>query len=92
MQDNNDEDVAVRKRRALYRASHRGTREMDFLLGHFAAAAIEGFTADELTTFETLLTLPDPALMAAIIDGVGSFEAPINALIERIGKYHRDKS
>ena len=34
------DDVASRRRRAAFRASHRGTKEMDWLMGRFADARV----------------------------------------------------
>lgn len=56
-----------RRRRARYRAWHRGTREMDLLLGRFADAELETFGADELAAFEVLLEAPDPELFAWLL-------------------------
>src|SRR6185436_18374500 len=54
------DDVETRRRRAAYRACHRGTKEMDWILGRFAQAALQGMSADGLGVFERLLALPDP--------------------------------
>jgi antitoxin CptB len=51
-----------RRRRALFRASHRGSHENDILIGGFVAARIGGFDAAELDELEALLDLPDPDL------------------------------
>jgi antitoxin CptB len=53
---------AIRKKRALYRAMHRGTKEMDILLGRFALGSVEAMTEDELAEFELILTFPDPEI------------------------------
>lgn len=45
-----------------FRAWHRGTREMDLLLGSFADRNIDAFDADQLKEFEKLLECPDPDL------------------------------
>lgn len=55
-----DVKLTERQRRALYRARHRGTKEMDWLLGRFAAAEIGAMSETELTSFEQFLALPDP--------------------------------
>lgn len=54
-----------RRKRLLFRAWRRGTREMDLILGRFADAAIASLTEDELTQFERLLDVPEPDLYAA---------------------------
>lgn len=56
----------VRRRKALYHAWHRGTREMDLLLGRFADKAIDQLGEAELGDFELLLEVPDQDLYAWI--------------------------
>ena len=51
-----------RRRRSLFRASHRGSHENDILIGGFVAARIADFGAAELEALEALLELPDPDL------------------------------
>jgi len=48
-----------RRRRLLYRAWHRGIREMDLIMGRFAEACIEQLSEDELDQFERLMQVPD---------------------------------
>jgi antitoxin CptB len=55
-----------RRRRLLFRCWHRGTREMDLILGRFADAAIESLSDPELAELERLIELPDPDLYAAL--------------------------
>lgn len=62
------EDLETRRRRAAYRASHRGTKEMDWMLGRFAEGALPGMAEGALGRFERLLTLPDPELQDMILD------------------------
>ena len=49
------EDIAIRRRRLRYRAWHRGTRELDLLLGPFADAELDSMEPAELDRFEALL-------------------------------------
>jgi antitoxin CptB len=51
-----------RRRRLLYRATHRGTHENDLLIGGFVASRLADFTESELQELEDLLELPDPDL------------------------------
>jgi antitoxin CptB len=55
-----------RRKRLLFRCWHRGTREMDLILGRFADAEIAGLSEDELAEFEGLIDVPDPDLYAAL--------------------------
>ena len=56
------DDLSLRRRRLLYRAAHRGTRELDLLLGPFAAAHVEAMDAAELDRLEQLLDEADTDL------------------------------
>jgi antitoxin CptB len=56
-----------RRKRLLFRCWHRGTREMDLLLGRFADAEIATLNEAELAELERLLEIPDPDLCAALI-------------------------
>ena len=49
----------ARRRRVLFRATHRGTKETDRLIGGFVAPRIAGFTDDELAQIERIMELPD---------------------------------
>ncbi|GAB0115474.1 FAD assembly factor SdhE [Acidisoma sp. C75] len=51
-----------RRKRLLFRATHRGTHELDLLIGGFVSSRIETFTAEELAEIERLLDLPEPDL------------------------------
>jgi antitoxin CptB len=51
-----------RRKRLLFRAWHRGTREADLILGSFAEQHLAGFDESQLDRFEALLEVPDPDL------------------------------
>jgi antitoxin CptB len=51
-----------RKKRALYRARHRGTKELDLILGRFAEAELSLLGDADFVAFEVLLALPDPEI------------------------------
>lgn len=48
-----------RRKRILFRAWHRGIREMDLLLGRYAETVIETLSEAELDQFEALIALDD---------------------------------
>ncbi len=60
------EGLDVRRRRLLFRAWHRGMREMDLIMGRFADARIATLGEAELAEFERLIEVPDPDLLAWI--------------------------
>lgn len=56
------ETTENRRKRLKFRSWHRGTREMDLLLGSFADRNLEGFSIEELDQFERILENNDPDL------------------------------
>jgi antitoxin CptB len=61
------DDVETRRRRAGFRAAHRGNKEMDWLIGRFAQARLAAMSREALTAFERLLLVPDPTLYDMIM-------------------------
>ncbi len=57
-----DLDDALRRRRILFRATHRGTYENDLLFGGFVRRRLEVFTSAELDAIEAVMDLPDAML------------------------------
>ena len=49
-------------KKLLFKASHRGTKEMDIILGNFAKKNLDSMNTDNLKLFEELLEVPDPDL------------------------------
>ena len=76
-----------RRKRLLFRCWHRGTREMDLILGRFADAEIADLTADELAQLETLIEAPDPDLYAALTGNTPPARDVAGALFERIKSF-----
>lgn len=56
----------MRRRRLLYHCWHRGTREMDLIMGRFADAVIRDLGEDEVGTLEHLAAAADNDLYAWI--------------------------
>ncbi len=52
--------LELRRKRALYRAAHRGTKELDLILGRFAEDRVPKMDETGLAAFERLLMVPDP--------------------------------
>lgn len=61
-------DLNPRRRKVLFRSWHRGTREMDLIMGRFADVHIGAFTEAELDEFERLIEVPDRDLFAWVTD------------------------
>jgi len=67
LQNSAGEDIGMRRRRMRYRAWHRGTREMDLILGPYADAHIEGLGEAELDRLEVLMNEEDTDLLMWIM-------------------------
>lgn len=52
----------ARRRRLLYRATHRGTQETDLLVGGYVARRINSLNDTEMDALEAVLELPDTDL------------------------------
>ncbi|MFT8242691.1 succinate dehydrogenase assembly factor 2 [Roseomonas sp. BN140053] len=59
MPTNEPDELSPRRKRLLFRAWHRGTKETDLLVGHFVARHLATFTEAELDELEAVLELPD---------------------------------
>lgn len=51
-----------RRKRLKYRCWHRGTKELDLLIGTFADRHLADMDAAQLDRLETLLEVPEPVL------------------------------
>jgi antitoxin CptB len=81
-------DLDVRRRRILFRAWHRGIREMDLIMGRFADAEIGTMSEQDLDEFERLIEVPDRDLFRWI---TGELETPGNydgAVLRRLKSFH----
>jgi antitoxin CptB len=84
-------DLDDRRKRLLFRCWHRGTREMDLILGRFADAEIANLRDDELTQLERLIDVPDPDLYAALTDNAPPAPDFARGLFDRIKSFRADR-
>ncbi|MBK1793413.1 succinate dehydrogenase assembly factor 2 [Devosia sp. WQ 349] len=61
------EEIAIRRKRLRYRAWHRGTKEMDLVLGPFADAHLENYDEAQLDKLEALMNEEDPPLLKWVL-------------------------
>ena len=52
----------ILKKQIIYRSMHRGTKEMDLLLGNFVKTHIDEFNLAELKDLANLLTIEDDVI------------------------------
>jgi len=78
-----------RRKRLRFRAWHRGTREMDLVLGRFVDANVTALSDGEIDTLEALMEAPDPELYLWI---AGTADVPSNydtAVFRKVVEFHR---
>lgn len=75
------DDLENIRKRLIFRAGHRGTKEMDLLMGGFALAHVPSFTEGELAAFAQLLTQNDPDLYNWI---TGQDQPPANIAADTV--------
>ena len=82
-------DLDPRRRKILFRAWHRGMREMDLIMGRFADAQIGNLTDAELDEFERLIEVLDRDLLSWV---TGEAEVPENYdsdVFRRLKAFHQ---
>lgn len=77
-----------RRRRLLFRAWHRGMREMDLIMGRFADAELAGLDEADLAEFEELIEVPDRDLLSWITGEAAVPEAYATPLYARLKAFH----
>ena len=82
-------DLDPRRRRLLYRAWHRGIREMDLIMGRFADAEIGDLPEAELDQFEALIEVPDRDLFKWLTGEVATPSNYDTSVWQRVRAFHR---
>ena len=77
------------RKKLMYRASHRGMKEMDVYLGSYAEQALSDMSRQELEVFARLLRITDRELWGYFVKGIAieSFEdAQVESMLTEIKK------
>lgn len=82
------EGLSERRRRLLYRSWHRGIRETDLIMGHFADANIATLTDAEMDDYERLMDVPDADLFAWVTGEATPPAEHATALFQRLRAFH----
>lgn len=85
-------DFDARLRKLRYRAWHRGTKEMDLLLGPFADSELALLSDDMLIAFEDLLNAPDDELQAWLLHGQPAPELYETPLLTALRAFNRTRA
>ncbi len=79
---NDNDSRSVRLKKIRFRAWHRGTREMDMLLGRFVESRLDTLNEKDLETFEVILQIPDQDLYKMLVDHAPPPEAVRGPLMD----------
>jgi len=77
-------NTEIIRKKILFRSWHRGTKEMDLILGTYADNNLINMSHDELMHFQKFLNLSDPDLYKWLISEEKTFPEEFRDLIEDI--------
>jgi len=80
-------DKEILKKQIIYRSIHRGTKEMDLLLGTFVKKNINSFNYSELKKLENLIAMDDEVLKKWYFNKLTRSEVPINTVSDQLKKF-----
>ncbi|MEO0810832.1 MAG: succinate dehydrogenase assembly factor 2 [Pseudomonadota bacterium] len=83
------EKFEIRHKRALFRATHRGTKEMDWMLGRYAEAKLAEMPDASLSNFELLLTVSDQEINDWLLNRENCDNPRYQELVADIRIFHK---
>ena len=78
------------KKKIIYRAEYRGTKEMDLLLGNFVKKYINIFSINDLHDLYKLLDISDEDLTKCILNKDPSIKLPNNNVVNLLKNFKID--
>jgi antitoxin CptB len=82
------DDLDIRRRRAAWRAAHRGTKELDLTVGTYARAELPAMGEADIERFERFLAVGDPELQAWILAPAAGEGGEFADLVAAVRKFH----
>lgn len=79
-------DLENRRRRLLFRAWHRGIKELDLIFGNFVEANLESFDHEDCRWFEALFEENDQEIIKWVTGGADVPEKFRSPMMDRIKK------
>ena len=77
-------DIENIRKKILFRSWHRGTKEMDLILGEFANNNVSDMDLEDLNKFQEFLNLSDTDLYKWIMTEDDSFPKEFESLFKKI--------
>lgn len=79
-------DLENRRRRLLFRAWHRGIKELDLIFGNFVEANVQDFSDEDCAWFETLFEEQDHEILTWVTKGENVPEKFEGKMMSRLQK------
>ncbi len=77
----------ILKKQILYRSSHRGTKEMDLLLGNFVKKYLDIFGESELNDLKILLEIDDSILENWYFKNISNSKIKKNIVVNKLREF-----
>ena len=74
-------------KKLIYRSNHRGTKEMDLLIGGFAIENLKKLNPKELQEFELLLNFTDKELSSWLVDNKKNIDLENFSISKKIKEF-----
>ena len=86
-----EDNISIKRKQLGFRSWHRGTREVDLLLGRFADVHLPGFGADDLAAYDRFLNNSDPDIYNWITGAEPVPPAEDNAVVRLLLAFYAGK-
>ena len=80
-------NIDILKKKILYRSEHRGTKEMDLLLGNFVKKYVNSLNESELCELESLLNIDDEVLYKWYLNNERNTLVPENNITKKLKEF-----
>lgn len=84
-------NIAIRIKRLIYRSTHRGCKETDYIFSDFAKNELATLGSSELEAYEKLLEVDDTTLYSWFNGASGVSDAYNTSIIQRIKSYNESR-
>jgi antitoxin CptB len=78
-----------KQKRLIYRANHRGTKEMDWLMGKFVETNVALMDENKVDHVDELLKLAEPEIEAWLMGKSSDYPEEFDDLIKEIQTFHK---
>lgn len=81
-------EIEIQKKKLIFRSLHRGTKEMDTLLGKFAVSEVPEMKIDDLNAYEAFMEEEDPDLYHWITMQKPTPDEKQSSMLSRLMAFH----